>query len=223
MILPMHVLALESAGSVGGVGIFGPRVQVELLTTLGPGRGEILPQLVQEALNLARLDWKELGLLAVDLGPGSFTGLRLGLSLAKALAQVRGLPVVGVRQTEVLGLPWAEVWPGRVCVWIHDRRDYVYMAWVDRDRASMETVLSFPQALAKLRERSQVLLVGSGAQRFASELRTQAPEVTLVPEPFCVPRPVVVAQLALVRYDRSGGSDIFALEPHYVHEEGKHG
>jgi len=219
----MHVLALESAGSVGGVGILGPKVQVELLTSLGPGRGEILPELVQEALRLARLNWEEIGLLAVDIGPGSFTGLRMGLSLAKALAQVRNLPVVGVRQTEVLGLPWAEVWPGRVCVWIHDRREYVYTAWVERERAGAETVLPFPEALAKLRERTSVLLVGSGAQWFAEELRTQAPEVTLAPEPFCIPRPLVVAQLGLAKYNREGGSDGLALEPHYVHKEGEHG
>lgn len=219
----MHVLALESAGGVGGVGIFGPKAQVELITTLGPGRGEILPELVRDALRLARLGWEELGLLAVDIGPGSFTGLRVGLSLAKALAQVRGLPLVGVRQTEVLGLPVAEVWPGRVCVWIHDRREYVYMAWVERERAGTEIVVSVGQALAKLREHSHVLLVGSGAQRFGAQLRAHAPEVILAPEHFCLPRPLVVAQLALAKYNREGAVDLLALEPHYVHEEGQHG
>ncbi len=219
----MHVLALESSGGVGGVGIFGPNAQVELLTTLGPGRGEILPELVQDALRLAHLEWEELGLLAVDIGPGSFTGLRVGLSLAKALAQVRGLPLVGVRQTEVLGLPLAEVWPGRVCVWIHDRREYVYMAWVERERAGTETVVSVGQGLAKLREHSQVLLVGSGAQRFAAQLRAHAPGVILAPDHLCMPRPLVVAQLALAKYNREGAVDLLALEPHYVHEEGQHG
>lgn len=220
MIGSMHVLALESAGSVGGVGILGPKAQVELLTPLGPSWGEILPQLVREGLNLARLSWDEVGLLAVDIGPGSFTGLRMGLSLAKALAQVRGLPVVGVRQTEVLGLPWAKVWPGRVCVWIHDRRDYVYMAWVDQERAGMETVLPFSEALAKLRERPQVLLVGSGALRFSAELRAQAPEIVVAPEHFCIPRPLILAQMALAKYNYEGSTNILALEPHYVHEEG---
>lgn len=223
MIRPMHVLALESAGNVGGVAVYGPEVQVELLAPLGPGRGEVLPELVPEALRLARLDWGHIGLVAVDLGPGSFTGLRLGLSLAKALAQARGLPLVGVRQTEVLGLPWAEVWPGRVCVWIHDRREYVYMAWVERDRAGMETVLPFAEALARVRERSPVLLVGSGALRFAQELQAQAPEVILAPEHFCVPHPLVVARLGLAKYNREGSADILALEPHYVHKEGDHG
>lgn len=220
MIEPMHVLAVESAGSVGGVGILGPQAQVELLTPLGPGWGEILPKLVQEALHLARLGWEEIGLLAVDIGPGSFTGLRMGLSLVKALAQVRGLPVVGVRQTEVLGLPWAEVWPGRVCVWIHDRRDYLYMAWVDPGRAGREAVLTFSQALPKLREHPQVLLVGSGAQRFAAELREQAPEVVLAPPPFSWPRPLILAQIAQAKYNDEGSVDVLALEPHYVHEGG---
>lgn len=223
MIGAMHVLAVESAGPLGGVGIFGPKAEVELLTALGPGRGEILPELVREALRLARVGWEEVGLLAVDVGPGSFTGLRLGLSLVKALAQVRGLPVVGVRQTEVLGLPWAEVWPGRVCVWIHDRREYVYMAWIEEERAGLEIVVPWAEALAKVRERGSVLVVGSGATRFAAEVRAAAPEVAVAPAAFAVPRPLVLARLGYLRYNREGGADIFALEPHYVHKEAEHG
>lgn len=223
MIGTMHVLAVESSGNVGGVGVFGPRVQVELLTTLGPGRGEILPELVARALEVGRLGWEDIGLIAVDIGPGSFTGLRMGLSLVKALAQVKGLPVVGVRQTEVLGLPAAEIWPGRVCVWIHDRREYVYMAWVEQGRAGMESVLPFPQALAKAQERPDVLIVGSGAQRFAADLRQLAPNVTIAPPVYCVPHPVVLAQLGLDKYNTEGGVDILTLEPHYVHKESEHG
>lgn len=216
----MYVLAIESAGSEGGIGLLGEGVAFESVVPLGPGRGELLPQLVREILQRAKVGWDSIELLAVDVGPGSFTGLRMGLGLAKALAQVHGLPVVPVRQTEAVGGPLAQFWPGQVCVWIHDRRDYVYMAWVEREWVGQETVLPFSEAVAKVRSSSTPLLAGSGALRFSAEIATQAPNVVAAPPPFCSPRPLVVAQLGLARYNREGSVDVLALEPHYVHKEG---
>lgn len=212
----VYVLAIESSGPLGGVGLLGPEEVHEVIVPLGPGRGEVLPELVREVLRRAKVGWDSISLIAVDVGPGSFTGLRVGLSLAKALAQVRGLPLVPVRQTEAVGLPLAEFWPGRVCVWIHDRRDYVYMGWVERERAGMEVVLPFPQALERVRERPGVLLAGTGAVRFAKEIKAQAENVVLAPALSSYPRPIVVAEIGQIRYTREGPGNLLALEPHYV-------
>ena len=219
----MYVLAIESSGPFGGVALLGPNESWEISVPLGAGRGEVLPELIRDLLLRAKIGWDKISLVAVDIGPGSFTGLRIGLSLAKALAQVHGIPLVGVRQTEAVGFPLAEIWPGRVCVWIHDRREFLYMAWVDRERAGVESVFPFSEALAKVRERSGVLLAGTGALRFASEIKAKISEVILAPSAFSYPRPSVVAEIGLARYTREGPADPFSLEPHYVHKEGEHG
>lgn len=219
----MYVLAIESSGPLGGVAILGSDETLEISVPLGAGRGEVLPELIRDLLVRAKIGWEKISLIAVDIGPGSFTGLRIGLSLAKALAQVHGVPLVGVRQTEAVGFPLAEIWPGRVCVWIHDRREFLYMAWVDRERAGAESVFPFSEALAKVRERSGVLLAGTGALRFAAKIKEEASEVVLAPSAFSYPRPSVVAEIGLARYTREGPADLFALEPHYVYKEGEHG
>lgn len=219
----MHVLAIESSGPLGGVALVNQEEIHEIVVPIGPGRGEVLPELVQDVLRRAKIGWDSISLIAVDIGPGSFTGLRVGLSLAKALAQVHGLPVVPVRQTEAVGLPLAEFWPGRVCVWIHDRREYLYVGWVNRERAGTEVVLSFSEALARVRASSDVLLAGTGALRFAQEVKAQARNVVLAPLSAAYPRPAVVAQIGKARYTREGPANLLALEPHYVHKEGGHG
>lgn len=219
----MYVLAIESSGPLGGVALVNDEEVHEIIVPVGPGRGEILPELVKDVLQRAKIRWDLICLVAVDVGPGSFTGLRVGLSLAKALAQVHGLPLVPVRQTEAVGLPLAEIWPGRVCVWIHDRREYLYMAWVDRERAGMEVVLTFSEALARVQEHSGVLLTGSGALRFSQEIKSQAEGVVLAPPFFAYPRPAMVAQIGKARYTREGPANLLALEPHYVHKEGGYG
>jgi len=219
----VYVLAIESSSSLGGVALVNRKEIHEIVVPLGPGRGEVLPELVQEVLRRAKVGWDSISLIAVDIGPGSFTGLRVGLSLAKALAQVHDLPVVPVRQTEAVGLPLAEFWPGRVCVWIHDRREYLYMGWVDRERAATEAVLSFSEALARVRGGSDVLLAGTGALRFAQEVKAQAKNIVLAPLVAAYPRPAVVAQIGKARYTREGPANLLALEPHYVHKEGGYG
>lgn len=212
----MYTLAIESAGPLGGVALGNETEAHEIIVPLGPGRGEVLPELIKELMRQAKVSWEKISLIAVDVGPGSFTGLRVGLSLAKALAQVRGLPVVPVRQTEAVGFPLARFWPGRVCVWIHDRRDYVYMGWVEEERAGTELVLTFSEALGRVREHTGVLLAGTGAVRFAQEIKAQAEQIVLAPETFSHPRPLVVAQIGYARYTRKGPVDLLKLEPHYV-------
>lgn len=219
----MYVLALESSGPIGGVALVGQEESHEIIESLGPGRGEILSELVREVLKRSQVGWEEISLIAVDIGPGSFTGLRVGLSLAKALAQVHGLPLVPVRQTEAVGLPLVEFWPGRVCVWIHDRREYLYVGWVEQGGAGGETILSLPEALARVRERADVLLVGTGALRFAAEIQAQLPKVSIAPAFFAYPRPSVVARIGQTRYTCEGPANLYTLEPHYVHKEGGHG
>jgi len=67
-----------------------------------PAHAARLLALAEAALTDARVAWEEVDRLAVGVGPGSFTGLRIGIATARALAQARGLPIVGVSSLEAL-------------------------------------------------------------------------------------------------------------------------
>jgi len=68
------------------------------------GQAEALMPMVAEVMREARLDFSALDLIAVTIGPGSFTGLRTGLAAARGLALARSLPVIGVTTTESIAL-----------------------------------------------------------------------------------------------------------------------
>jgi tRNA threonylcarbamoyladenosine biosynthesis protein TsaB len=73
-----------------------------------PGHATRLLPLVAEVLDRAQASWTDVERIAVGVGPGTFTGLRIGIATARALARARGLPLVGVSTLQSLALGAAE-------------------------------------------------------------------------------------------------------------------
>jgi tRNA threonylcarbamoyladenosine biosynthesis protein TsaB len=160
-----------------------------------PGPGErphhatrLMP-LIAEQLGAAGLGWADVDRIAVGVGPGTFTGLRIGLATARALARARSLPLVGVSTLESLALGAtraAQTDEGAaldaVLAVIDARRGEVFAgAWTPDVRALMQPVALAPEALAeRIPELGKaVLAVGDGAVEFRAVLErweAQVPE-----------------------------------------------
>ena len=212
----MWVLGIETAGNVGGVALWREgEVPYELRFPARMCHAELLAPAVEGLFAQSRVKKRDLGLIAVDIGPGSFTGVRIGISFAKALAQSLGIPLVGVRQSEALGIPVGS-WCPRVAVLIHDRRDLVYFCWAEGAKAGKEETLPLSQAIGRIPPRQGICVVGSGAVRFRERIEKATPGVYILGEPWAHPLPGVVAQLGLERYRSGESGDPKELEPNYV-------
>ena len=153
-----------------------------------PRHAETLQPLIERALETAELSWDDVMRICVGVGPGGFTGLRLGVATARALAQGRNLTLVGVSSLEALArgvemVPSPELEApghpdphGPVLAVIDARRGEVYVAAYRHHRCTLEPIVIAPSALAgrlaARREwgRTAMLAVGDGAVRFRSEL-----------------------------------------------------
>jgi tRNA threonylcarbamoyladenosine biosynthesis protein TsaB len=166
--------------------------EVELRDDPAPGEpphhAERLQALLEDALRRAGVSWEDVVRICVGTGPGGFTGLRIGVSTARALAQGRGLPVVGVSSLEALArgvehvslreveAPGHADLHGPVLGVIDARRGEVFAAAYRHHRCTLEPVALDPaelaERLAARREwgRSAMLAVGDGAVRFRAEL-----------------------------------------------------
>lgn len=101
----MNVLAIDTARSHGSVALAnGSGVPVEIPLGKGPGFDRVLIQAIEGLLADQGLEWADLDGFAAASGPGSFTGIRVGLSAAKALAEVCGRPLVGVSSLRALAI-----------------------------------------------------------------------------------------------------------------------
>ena len=154
------------------------------------GHQERLASMVNEVMGQAGLRFQDLDRIGVTVGPGSFTGLRVGVAFAKGLAAALGKPCVGVETLEALV---AEE-PGLAAALIDARRGQVYVQVFEDGRALMAPdVLPIETAAARLAELCagrSVTLVGSGAPLLAPALPKSLVKTLIAPDP------VVVARLA---------------------------
>jgi tRNA threonylcarbamoyladenosine biosynthesis protein TsaB len=170
------VLALDTASpsTVAGVMLADGSVVEERDDPPEGSRGEHASRLLVLAeLVLARggVEWRDVDRIAVGLGPGGFTGLRIGIATARALAQARGLPLVGVGSLEALALG-VDSATGAVAAVLDARRGEVFAGVWQGGRELVAPAALAPEelagALAALDEPVQA--VGEGAVRFREEL-----------------------------------------------------
>jgi tRNA threonylcarbamoyladenosine biosynthesis protein TsaB len=176
------VLAIESATDAAGVAL-ADDAGVAATVTVGRGRrhAETIAPAVAQVCATAGIGLGALDAVAVDVGPGLFTGLRVGIATAKAVAFAHGLPMVPVASVAVLAraaVVGAD--PGRPLAAVVDaRRGEVFWAWYEATgiaTAPKEVAavrVGPPQALAVEVRRHPVppLVVGDGAVRYAEPLR----------------------------------------------------
>lgn len=175
------VLGIETGGPLAEMAVVaGGRVLAECSRAVA-SHGAELPDAVGELLERAGIAAGDLKGLAVGIGPGSFTGLRVGLSYAKGLAMASGYALVGVPSLDTLALAAlaeADCAQGRmICAVLDARRGEVYAALYrvcadGLEKLSDELVLALGNLVPRLD--ADVLLVGDGKAAEACSLVTDA-------------------------------------------------
>lgn len=157
---------------------------------------------------------------AVGCGPGSFTGIRIGMSTVKGLAMALDRPVVGVSTLDALARQ-ADGLADAVCAMIDARRGEVYAAFYRRgetglNRISSEQVM-VPEAIGEWLGDERCLCLGTGATLYRDLLTTRfGRHVTFAPEEMHYPRAVVIARLAQSRISQAPADSFLGIVPTYL-------
>ncbi len=220
MIESPKILAVDSSTLAGSVALSqGETLVAECLLNVRRTHSEKL--LGQIDLLLAEADWQlaDLDLLVAVTGPGSFTGLRIGVATVKGLAQVIDIPVVGISSLEMLALN-LPLSPVPVGVFLDARKKEVYTQLFDCGQDGPvprgdARVLPPTAALQQMPE--QVALVGDGVPLYRDLiLATLGDSVLLPPVSAHQPRAAQAAWLGLREYRKNGGSAAAELLPTYI-------
>jgi tRNA threonylcarbamoyl adenosine modification protein YeaZ len=170
-------------------------------------------------LSRDQLGVTDIGLLAVGLGPGSFTGIRAGIAAAKGLALPRKLPIKGVSSYDALALTALPGMPRdcpQMCVLGDARRDEIYYALYDRDgRCVKDCRIATLEAVAD-EIHQPIWFVSSEIERYKDELRSLFGGFASIGETSVYPSAAAVGRLAFQRFrvDTTRGDE--SIEPIYL-------
>jgi len=214
----MILLAIETSGPVGSVALSSDdTVLAEVQVDAGMVHGRELVPMLEKVLRAAGRNTSSVDVIAVSMGPGSYTGLRVGVSCAKTLAYALSRPVVGVSSLEVIAY---NAPPTRRLVWtvVDARRRHLYVAGFVRSDAGL--LRTYDDAAIEFHRLPEILpvaafVIGDAIKAYPDLLKA-SPALELAPPELWVPRAAVVALLAFRRASRGQYDDPIALVPVYL-------
>ena len=218
----MSILAIDTASSVSSVAVASEgKLQAEVTVEAGRTHSETLLSHIEGALSFAGVERSALTGVAVSIGPGSFTGLRIGLATAKAIAYGLGIPLVGVSTLAALALavPVPDV---HTLALMDAQKGNTYAGlyeWRDGSLHEVRPVRVAPlaEAIAEAADRGKpVLLTGELAVKKRARLGNLPDNVTLAPAHLLTARASHVAWLGIARLAAGECDDPMTLEPFYI-------
>ena len=218
----MLVLAFETSAKAASVALFdGDTLLGESYQNTGLTHSQTLMVMAEDMLKAAGKTVENIGAVAVAEGPGSFTGVRIGVAAAKGFAWGQELPCYGVSTLEAMAETLG-IWQGYICPVMDARRSQVYNAlfYVNQGiitRVKEDRAIALAALKADLEQiDGPIYLVGDGAVLTYKTLAPEIPNLILPPEHRMHQRAVGVALLAAKKIDAGEPGDGNGLTPNYL-------
>ncbi len=176
----------------------------------------ILP-MTDELLRNLSMTLKDIDVFAVCVGPGSFTGLRIGMATVKTFAQVLDKPIVGVSSLDAIAYNFAFADDYIICPAIDARRGEVYNAlYINGNKTVYDRALPFEELLSELGGK-KVIFCGDAAILYRDKIVSMnEPGWKLAPQTHVLPKASAAAYVAYRRVQKHDYDDLYALEPVYL-------
>jgi tRNA threonylcarbamoyladenosine biosynthesis protein TsaB len=226
----LRILGIETALSQSEVALIDTSTGGAPHTTEdGEVYSEKVVQLIKSLLSSQGVSLGSLDGIAVSIGPGSFTGLRIGLGVAKGLAIAVGLPIVAVSTLDALA--GSVIYGGLVerdrgfMTLIDARRgDYYCAFYVNKEGAMLRTkdphVAVAAEVMKEIRAERRLLVTGDGRQRLEEQLGKTSPltgsTVQIIERSALISPAAAVAMLGLQKARQGEFADVASLEPSYL-------
>lgn len=215
----MKILGVDTSTPIGSVGLVdGENLVAEHTLDVVQSHSSRLMPAIDQVLKWAELTVRDLEACAVGIGPGSFTGVRIGVGTIKSLCYAIQKPIIGVSTLEAIAfnLRYTE---RLICPILDARRGEVYGAIFHGgeklERRSEDLCVPIERLLARID--APAVFVGDGLKRYAAVIRARGGEEAIFADAiFNVPRGASIARIGHKRLLSGQADDYFALIPNYV-------
>ncbi|WP_068677013.1 tRNA (adenosine(37)-N6)-threonylcarbamoyltransferase complex dimerization subunit type 1 TsaB [Oceanobacillus sp. Castelsardo] len=215
----MNVLAIDTSNQVMGVALLKDEEVVgEIVTNIAKNHSVRLMPAIEKLMAEVSLTPADLDKIVVAKGPGSYTGVRIGLSIAKSMAWALGIPVVGVSSLEVLAYQ-GRFFDGYVFPFFDARRGLVYAGVYEFKDSKLRLVyeeknLPMEDALLKLKgDNKKVLCLSPELIKHKDTIQHVLGDLAIIPEgPFHLANPGFLGLSGLYKE----GDNTHTLTPNYL-------
>ena len=217
----MKILGVDTSTPIGSVGLIdGECLVAEHTLSIVKAHSSRLMPAIDQILKWGDLTVPDLDACAVGIGPGSFTGIRIGVGTIKSLCYALKKPIIGISTLEAIAynLRYTDK---LICPILDARKDEVYGALFRGGeillRKSDDLCVPIESLLSQIDD--DVIFVGDGLRRYAPVVQEQFGEDVPLADPiFNVPRGASIARIGYDRLRNGQSGDYFSLTPNYVRD-----
>lgn len=223
----MLVLGIETSTPQTSVALGSEQgVVASALVSRGASYNEFLLPAIRFCLEEADLGFRNIGGVAVGLGPGLYTGMRVGVATAKALAQALSVPIVGLPSLDLLAYD-VRYSPKPICAVLDARRQEVFNAFYRSSPGGIQRMTEYrverPERLATgiASRPGEVLLVGNGALMYREIFEDLGSALEISTMGHAFPDARALVELALPRLFREDFDVLDEVKPLYLRKSAK--
>jgi tRNA threonylcarbamoyladenosine biosynthesis protein TsaB len=213
-----HLLLLETSGKncSAAIACDGTILSQRLANAEHFIHAEQLHQMLSELISESELNWRQISGICVSKGPGSYTGLRIGISAAKGLCFALGIPLMAIDTTHLLATHAANIYRDAQVIlpMIDARRMEVYMAEFDgkANRQSPDQAVIIDESTFSKFNPEALVLIGDGVAKCRHLLNSRVRFLCTLPTA------EMMCELALQCYEGQQFEDTAYFEPFYLKE-----
>lgn len=215
----MLVLAIDTATKIGSVALYDDKIGVigELNLYVKINHSAIIMSMIDNLFKMTKLSIKDVDRVAVTVGPGSFTGIRIGVAVAKGLCYGTKKSIVGINELDLL-VQNVEAGEGVVVPLIDARKERVYYSIYEK-KEGYKRVAEYKDGelknlLDELKD-EKIIFCGDGATAYKKIIEESlGKRAVIISKANSIPRSVLAAQLATEMQE----DNLYTLEPFYVNK-----
>ena len=219
----MKILGIDTSTKFCNLGLIeDENILIEYtINGLKKKHSSILVPAIKNLLKTIGLKIEEINGIAVSMGPGSFTGLRIGLCVAKGLCYARSLPLLGIPTLDAMAFPFKEI-PYLICPILESKKDEIYDV-VFRGGVSLDKVMDYQCEdiqsllfrLSSLKE--QIIFSGDGIKKYRDIIKEKiGKDALFIDSQLNLPVATSIAFLGLNKLKKGEKDNIFTLSPFYL-------
>ncbi len=215
----MKILGIDTSTKFMCIGLYDGAKLYEYNLEVGRLLSGLLNTTIKRVLDAAGLDAEGIDYFACGLGPGSFTGMRIGISYIKGLSWALKKPVVGISTLDILAYELKEE-AGPIIPIIDAKRGLIYCAIFKKERGRLTRIkpyllLNEKELLKNIRPGS--IILGDGIRLYREQILKHIPQLKFLESEFWYPKAHNIIELAIEKIGEKKIIDTFRIKPIYLY------